>query len=120
MKQKAFQDLTYKLARGRNHNITTIEILNTRLLSSTNPFVVPNLHSKDLSKESILAPVIVTTNVRKLALCNTGAAAISKASGHPLYVIYAHMQRTILGDAALFRRLCFYPQKVLPDSILIS
>jgi hypothetical protein len=57
--------------------------------------------------------MLVSTNVRKLALCNKGAAAMSAASGYPLYVIYAHMQRSVLGDPALFRRLCFYPQKVI-------
>jgi hypothetical protein len=81
------------------------------LISASNPFVIPDLDRKDLTKESVLAPVIVTTNVRKLALCNQGAAAIAKESGNPLYVIYARMQRSILGDASLFRRLCFYPQK---------
>ena len=118
MRSPAFQDLVYKLARGLNHNIATLELLNTRLISPSNPFVIPDLDKKDLTKESVFAPAIVATNVRKLALDNKGAAAISKASGHPLYVIFARMQRSILKDPALYRRLCFYPQKVC--SLLIT
>jgi hypothetical protein len=111
LKDTAFQSLTHELSRGKNINIATVDILNSRLISPSTPFIIPDLEKKNLSKESVFAPVLVSTNVRKLALGNKGAADMSAASGHPLYVLYAHMQRSILSDPTLFRRLCFYPQK---------
>jgi hypothetical protein len=112
MREKSFQELTASLARGENHNPATLEILNSRVLSNMVLFTIPDLDKKDLRKESILAPIIVSTNTRKLSLNNIAAAHLSSFTKSPLYVIYAHMQRTVLPDPSLFRRLCFYPEKV--------
>ena len=108
-----FQALTSDIARGYNFNFPMLNTLNSRVLSSTVPFTIPDLENKDLTKESVFVPILVSTNIRKLSLNNSAAASISQVSGNPLYACYARMQRSILPDPALFRRLCFYPEKVL-------
>jgi hypothetical protein len=109
LKDPAFRKLTHNLSRGLNYN-TTVDMLNSRYLSPTNPFIILDLHTKDLSKQSIFAPILGSTTFVNLLFAIKELLRCLLPLGY-LYVIYAHMQRSVLGDPALFRRLCFYPQR---------
>jgi hypothetical protein len=75
--------------------------------------------AKDLSIKFLFAPIIVSTNVRRLAMSNIAVCELAKQTGNPLFVFYARMQKNILPDKKDFLRLGFYPQKVTSVSARI-
>lgn len=84
---------------------------------ATMNFRVPFVHIDYKSHlQNLFAPIVVSTNLKELAFDCQGTAAIAAKSGCPIVVLYAQVRRSALDCPSLFKRLCYFPQKVLSDS----
>lgn len=101
--------MTAKVAVGSAENQESLDLFNTRVLSKSLKFEVPNIDQFDLKKQSVYAPVITSINVRKMVVDNECAKQLSIITGHPLYSISPLMKRNTLPSVEDFKRLALYP-----------